>query len=355
MLESIQTYMDGLNLDPLLTAGLIVLGSLTAAQVTALILSRVLARLASRTKTDADDEAIRILKKPIFMSVLLVGMFLAEDALDPGIRAKAVSLSLLKTIGILIWMGAIFRLTNLLFSPESMGRRNIRLVSNQTAPLFNNLIKISGVVGAIYLIISAWHVDPTAWLASAGIVGIAVGFAAKDTLSNVFAGVFILADAPYKVGDYINFETGERGEVTQIGLRSTRILTRDDIEITIPNAVIGNAKIVNETGGRWPRMRIRVPVGVAYGSDIDLVSRILTDTARANKEVCQDLEPLVRLRKFGDSSLDFELMVWIEEPPLRGRTIHFLLTDIYKRFAKEGVTIPFPQRDLWVKEMPKGS
>ena len=83
-----------------------------------------------------------------------------------------------------------------------------------------------------YMVLQVWSVDVTGWLASAGIVGIAVGFAAKDTLANLFSGVFILADRPYKLGDYVNLSSGERGKVTHIGIRSTRLLTRDDIEIT---------------------------------------------------------------------------------------------------------------------------
>jgi MscS family membrane protein len=82
-------------------------------------------------------------------------------------------------------------------------------------------------------------------LASAGIIGIAVGFAAKDTLANLFSGVFILADSPYKLGDYVVLEDNSRGKVTQISLRSTRMLTRDDVEVTVPNSITGNTKIIN--------------------------------------------------------------------------------------------------------------
>ena len=86
---------------------------------------------------------------------------------------------------------------------------------------------------------------------------------------------FILADAPYKIGDFVVLDSGERGEVTHIGIRSTRLLTRDDIQVTIPNSVMGNTKIINESGGPTEKFRIRVIVGVAYGSDIDQVREVL--------------------------------------------------------------------------------
>jgi small-conductance mechanosensitive channel len=126
----------------------------------------------------------------------------------------------------------------------------------------------------------------TAWLASAGIVGIAVGFAAKDTLANLFSGVFIMADAPYKIGDYVVLDTGERGEITHIGIRSTRMRTRDDVEVTVPNSIMGNTKIINESGGPYEKYRIRVKVGVAYGSDIDQVEQLLMEIAAANEKNC---------------------------------------------------------------------
>ena len=185
----------------------------------------------------------------------------------------------------------------------------------------------------------------TAWWASAGIVGIAVGFAAKDTLANLFSGVLILADAPYKIGDYIVLDSGERGMVTHIGIRSTRMLTRDDVELTIPNSIMGTTKIINESGGPYKKFRIRVSVGVAYGSDIDQVKQILFDVAMAEPTICHDPEPRVRL--------DIDLLGWVEEPSLRGRVIDILLTTIYKEFNKQGIEIPYTKQDIYIKEMPK--
>jgi small-conductance mechanosensitive channel len=178
------------------------------------------------------------------------------------------------------------------------------------------------------------------------VIGIAVGFAAKDTLANLFGGLFIVADAPYKIGDYINLDGGERGLVTHVGIRSTRLLTRDDIEVTVPNALMANAKIINESGGPWAKERIRVPIGVAYGSDVDQVCEVLTAVAAGHDDVCEHPEPRVRFRSFGDSSLDFELLCWIEEPVLRGKVLHELNMALYKSFQSHRIEIPFPQRDV---------
>ena len=138
-----------------------------------------------------------------------------------------------------------------------------------------------------------------------------------------------------------------------IGLRSTRLLTRDDVEISIPNSVMGNAKIVNEAGGPPARYRIRASVGVAYGSDIDKVIDVLVGVATEHPKVHATPELRARFRTFGESSLDFDLLCWIERPAERGLVLHELNCAIYKRFDAEGITIPFPQRDLYIKQMPQ--
>ncbi len=192
----------------------------------------------------------------------------------------------------------------------------------------------------------------TAWLASAGIAGIAIGFAAKDTLANLFAGVFILADSPYKIGDYVVLDSGERGQVTHIGIRSTRLLTRGDVEITIPNAVMGNSKISNESGGPYTKYRLNVKIGVAYGSDIDQVRELLLDIAQKEPGVCDEPYPRVRFRAFADSALALELLCWVENPEFRGRVLDALNTEIYKRFNSEGIEIPYNKQDVYIKQMP---
>jgi small-conductance mechanosensitive channel len=204
-----------------------------------------------------------------------------------------------------------------------------------------------GVLAWVFM--ALWGIDGTAWVASAGVIGIAIGFAAKDTLANLISGVSIIADAPYKLGDYIVLDTGERGVVTELGMRSTRLLTRDDVEISIPNAVMGNAKITNESGGPKVDHRIGIPVGAAYGTLPGKVIDVLEQVARDEGLILDNPPPRARMRAFGESSLDFELLGWIRHPELRGLVKHNLLIEIERRFREEGIQIPFPQRDVYLK------
>ena len=351
-MDSLRDLLSSQTIRPEILTLAVLAVSIVLAWLADLILTRILLRLTLRTATDIDDRIIRLLHRPVFLTVLLIGFRIALGVLGPPASIETLAGSLFVTLGVLVWLGALLPMVDLLLGRAAVHPTRFSLVEPKTLPLFTNLVKVAAFGLGLYWIIEAWGVNPGAWLASAGIVGLAVGFAAKDTLANLFAGVFILVDAPYKMGDFVNLDTGERGEVSHIGIRSTRLITRDDIEITVPNAVMGNAKIVNETGGRWSRERIRVRVGVAYGSDIDHVKRVLEEVGTTHPEICRDPEPRARFRSFGDSGLDLELLCWIEEPVLRGRILDALNTEVYKRFAVEGIEIPYPKRDVYIKELP---
>lgn len=315
------------------------------------VLSRMIGRIAARSSTDVDDKLIDLFHRPILLSFVLLGLGLATQRLGMPDAPEFLALGSLKTIAIVIWYNTLRRLAALIVQITTR-RKTSKMAQTGMLQLLQNVIQIALFALAVYFAFLAWNINVTAWLASAGIVGLALSFAAKDTLSNLFAGVSIVIDAPYKNGDFIILDTGERGVVTHIGLRSTRLLTRDDVEITIPNGLIGNGKIINEAGGPSEKHRIRVAVGVAYGSDIDHVIATLEQIAAEHIEICDHPAPRVRFRRFGDSSLDFELLCWISQPVDRGRLHHELNCAVYKGFAAHNIEIPFPQRDLHVRSMP---
>ena len=336
-----------------LQALLIIILFYAAAKILDIFITRVIGKWIKKSKFTLDDQILDIFDRPIFVSIMLFALALATERIELPQTIQFLTLSGLKTVAVLIWALAGARFMKLLLHLISRDDSRFAFIQDRTLPLFNNLLMIVAVAIAIYFIFLAWDIDVTAWMASAGILGLAISFAAKDTLANLFSGVFIVADAPYKLGDFIVLDSGERGEVTNIGIRSTRLLTRDDVEITVPNSIMGNAKIINETGGPHEKYRLRIKVGVAYGSDIDKVHNVLLDVANSHPDVCKTPEPRVRFRTFGDSSLDHELLCWVEMPVLRGKVSHALNTEIYKRFIQEGIEIPFPQQDIYIRSMPK--
>jgi MscS family membrane protein len=345
-------YLKLFSDNPFYQAAIVIFLGFIFAKLINGVVSKIILRIANKTKSHLDNNIIHISRPALFYSILLIAFSFASNIVLPD-EPRLITYSILQSIAVLIWSVFAIRLARIILTSISQTPTHFPIVSVQTLPLFLNLAVIIVVVIAIYLLFSAWNIDMTAWLASAGIVGIAVGFAAKDTLANLFAGVLILADAPYKIGDYIVLDSGERGEVTHIGIRSTRILTRDDVEVTIPNSIMGNTKIINESGGPDKKSRIRLKIGVAYGCDIDQIKQILLSTAENEEGVCDKPEPRVRFRNFGASSLDFELLGWIAEPMLRGRVIDALYSDIYKQFNQQGIEIPFNKQDIYIKELPQ--
>ena len=322
----------------------LLIGSVAGAYILQWVLTRVILVATRRTATDLDNAIVTRVSGPLFWSLLLSGIYYALARYDPDASWVATTASVFKTIAVLIWTRALMHVTDKVFAALARKADRFEWINARSLPLLDIVGRLVLLGGAVYIMLKAWSLNPGPFLASAGVMGIALGFAAKDTLANLFAGIFILADAPYKLGDFIVIDSGERGMVTDIGIRSTRLLTREDIEITLPNAVMGNAKIMNETGGPHERRRVGVAVGVAYGSDVDQVRAVLTDVAVNCEVLAKDPAPRVRFRSMGDSALNFELQAWINSPIERGSVIDRLNTDIYKRLNKENIEIPFPQR-----------
>ncbi|MBT8039497.1 MAG: mechanosensitive ion channel [Gammaproteobacteria bacterium] len=319
------------------------------------ILHTTLKHAAQRTKSTLDDKLIDYLTAPVMQTIVILALVAAEKSFDFGESVDRFLIRTLFTLLLFLWGRAWFRAITLAINSlakEDDGK--LQLFQPRTRPLFEIGVKLFLFGILMWLFMLLWNIDGTAWLASAGVIGIAVGFAAQDTLANLISGVSIIADAPYKIGDYIILDTGERGVVTEVGMRSTRLLTRDDVEISIPNAVMGNAKITNESGGPAVEHRIRVPVGVAYGTLPEKVIEVLEGVARDSDMILSLPAPRARMRGFGASSVDFELLGWIRYPEQRGLATHQVLMEIDRRFREEEITIPFPQQDVYIRSLPGG-
>lgn len=324
---------------------LIVIGFAVLAWLVDVVLGRVFSRLVGKTRFHFDDALLKAVHRPIWISILMIGAITGIRWISPEAAWTSAIEALLKSLMAIIWALAVNRIIIRIVEDavafwRSKGRQGAEIIG-----LGGNIVRMLLLVGVVFLMLAIWKINITPLLASAGIAGVAVALAAKETLSNFFGGVSVLLDQPYKVGDYIVLDSGERGEVVDIGLRSTRILTRDDVLVSIPNAIITNTKIVNESAPE-PRFRVRIKIGVAYGSDIDQVQEILLSLTKEHPLVAPEPSPRVRFRSFGDSSLDFELLCWAHRPHDKGRLTHELNCAIYKAFNAAGVSIPFPQRDV---------
>jgi small-conductance mechanosensitive channel len=325
---------------------LIVVVSLGVARLVQVGGDFLIRRVTRRIPGEVDDVVLRGIHPAGYVTVVLVGAYLAREpigltgALDVGVTA-----TILSTIT-LVWMVTLLR----------VGRKASKVlvessegIDGSVVPIFQNVwtFLVLGIGG--FLLLTYWEINVTPLLASAGVLGIIVGLAARDTIANFFGSIALYFDGTYKIGDYIVLETGERGRVEDISIRSTVVRTRDDVLVTIPNSRLNSATIVNESVPERER-RIRIPVGVAYGSDLDGVEETLLSVAEEESLVLEQPKPRVRVRGFGDSAVDVELLCWIRDPVLRGRASHLLNKGVYAAFDEAGIGIPFPQRDVHVVE-----
>ena len=295
-----------------------------------------------------------------FLSYLL--LFVLATYLNRLFNTKILE-TVLHALLIILMAGPVknFSLTALHYAEKNFADKTETKVDNI---LFDLLDKFAGV--AIYLIaiilaLDILGINVMPFVAGAGVLGVAVGFAAKDTLSNLIAGVLLIIDRPFEVGDRIevwNAPLGSAtwGDVIDVGLRATKIKTTDNIIIIIPNNEILLRDIINYTI-MSSNIRVRVNIGVAYDADIEKAKGLITNVAASLDWVIKEPAPKVVVRNFGASSVDLQLRVWIKDARKRMDTISHITDKVKSAFDEAGIEIPFPRRDITIihkEEKPKG-
>jgi len=341
-----------IQLDPREHAAVLVLSGLLGAILFELLVRRVVMRLVRSTETPLDDALLGILRHPLAGTALLWSLLRAVAVLNPATWIRSLIEGALETTLIIVWARVALRLAHFFLETVARpdGPTNFH-IHPRSVPVFDFVVKLGVWALAAYLGLAAWRIDATAAVASFGIVGIAAGFAAQQSLANLFAGVLIIADAPYQIGDMLQLESGDRGEVVEIGIRSTRLLTTDGVEIIVPNSIMANTKVVNETGGPIRPRRVRVPIGVGYGADLQHVKKVLVDAVSAVPNVLSTppgAPPRASVKAFGPSSVDLEVIVWLAEARDLSTFMDAVNIAIYDAINEAGLEIPFPKRDVYL-------
>jgi len=349
MLSSLLGLFEGLTALEATVAVLVV--SVAAAVAMEFVILRIAYRYVSNTATEYDNIVISSLRAPLVITAALVGIYVltqipavrASVLLDPQVLDDLLGRPSLSVI-ILVWAYAANNVVNrLVAAVNEEGNRF------DFAPVFSNVWTLAVLVGALGTLLWLWGIEITPLLGAAGVAGIAVGFAAKDTVANFFGGIALYFDDTYKLGDYIVLEDGTAGTVIKVGVRSTTLLTRDEVMVTVPNAALNASKVTNESAPQ-SRRRVRVPVGVAYGTDIDAFEELAVEIALSESLVLDSPKPRARFRSFGDSALQYELLCWVNGPTRRRRAQHELNRALYKGLNAAGIEIPYPKRDVTVRD-----
>ena len=327
-------------------AGLFATGLIIARMLQSQFVRRFFSRFKLDTNFIAIVTTILSLAALVFFTVSAInaaGIPLAWNAPLP-----AVSLSLLQIFLLIFLLIAVFwissRTKRFLFNRLLAQSGLDRALQYAIAQIISNVVLVVGVL----IVLENTGIHLGALAVFAGAVGVGVGFGLQNIASNFISGLVILAERPITIGDRVEV-AGITGQVQQIRARSTVIRTNDNIMMIVPNTKFIDSPVTNWTYGD-PRVRFRVPVGVAYGSDVAKVREALLAAGRENPNTLKEPAPSVFLEKFGESSIDFQLVVWSSEMGARpSRYRSDLNFAIEQKFREAGIELPFPQRDLHIR------
>ncbi len=301
-----------------------------------------------KTETELDDLLLKLSRGPIFAFIISYGIVNSLEilALDRDLITQ-IDFGY-KVIVILLIVWVVYRIYHniVIYYAKEYSRKTNTEIDDVLVPLMEKIgVVVIPLLGLI-AILNMFGYDVTALLAGVGFLGIVIGFAAQSTLANFFAGLQLLADRPFKVGDLLMLDNGDMCEVKHIGMRATELYNPDTNELVIiPNNDIANKKIINMMEPDR-KLKIMVKVDAAYGSPVEKVMSILKDTAMQHPNVLKDkgMEPMVRFADFGESSLTFKTFIWIDDLDNRYKVPSDFRTEIERRFRAEGIEIPFPQQ-----------
>ncbi|MBN1195269.1 MAG: mechanosensitive ion channel [Methanomicrobiaceae archaeon] len=312
---------------------------------------RWLSGRADMTESSVDDIIVLAFGKPLIIAILTVSLYISIAVTDiPEAYGWLKDSRYLVTL--FLFLGAWVVSS---FTQNFIALYGRWLAAHTESDLDDKIIGILEATAkyiiwfiAFLLALSYLEIDITPLVAGAGIFGLAIALAAQDLISNFFGGALILVDKPFKIGDRVKID-GNLGDVLSIGPRSTRIKTLDYQLLTIPNSKIANSIVTNYA---MPdvKLKVKIPVSVAYGSDVrrvkDLLMEIATEAAATEDYVLDDPAPSVYFLEHGESSLNYTMVIWAKAFNMAWDVQDHINFRIDERFREEGIEIPFPQMDI---------
>ncbi len=350
----------GLSLEQWLNLGIsliiILLVLIFGRRLVRLILDRGIGRLTRRTKTTIDDGLVSILeatRTPLYLLTVVIAFDIAIQRLNFFPESWSDSLGDIFYI-LYFLVGLIFAWRFVVNFFDWYGRdiavKTETDLDEQLFPFFRRIALI--ILGAVAIITLLGHfdVDISAMVATLGIGSLAIALAAQDALSDTISGFLIMIDRPYRIGDRIQImDLNTWGDVLDIGLRSSRIRTRDNRMVVVPNSKIGKSLVVNYS---YPNdeYRLQVHVGVAYGTDLELARETMIEAVRGVEGVLSERKVEALFLEFGDSALIFRVRWWLDSYVDTRRMFDKVNTAIYNALNEAGVEMPFPQMDVHIKD-----
>jgi len=320
-----------------------------------LILRQVLKFIEKRMKKinliEIQEQLFKIFRKALFYALVLVAGSYIIGLLNIALLEK-----IFHALFVILFAGPSknFLIVTIRYLQSRVAHKTDSKIDDI---VFDLLIRFADFIiyaVAIIIALDILGINVMPFIAGAGIVGLAIGFAAKDTLSNLISGILLIIDRPFEVNDRIEVWSAPAGSATwgdviDIGLRATKIKTTDNIVIIIPNNEIMRRDIINYTIIS-EKIRVRINIGIAYDADLQKTKNVILQVAQTTEGVADDPPPKVVVRNFGESSVDLQLRVWIHDARKRMDTISYITDKVKEAFDREGIEIPYPKRDIFITQ-----
>ena len=342
--------LDNITPNKYLHSAIILLIFYALSQLVVFISQRVILQLTKKTKTNLDDLIVSKTNKPISLILILLGLRLAiiPHKVKPYILDvfEHIVASLIVVMVAYIFI-VVFDILIINWGRKFAAKTESK-VDDEVVLLFQRFSRITlSLIGLIF-ILNVWGIEVAPLLASLGIAGIAVAFALQSTLGNIFGGISLIVDKSITVDDFIRLEDGTEGKVTDTGLRSTKIKSRDGDLVILPNGKLADSKIYNYHKP-LPITRATVDFSVKYGSEPEKARKIALDELKKIKYVLKEPVPVVIFAEMGEFALKFKAHFWVKSINEKIEAKDAATTAIYNALNRNKITIPFPTRTVYLK------
>jgi len=316
-------------------------------QLVCWLLNKWSRKLTALIRTDLDGRIMQRVIPHVSRLLTILGLYLAMHSLPLHEKMVVILSSFLYVILVVVFFNLVYHFLDELMHRYMNGRQggSEALISHNMIPIAEKLSMLFLMGTALIIILKHFNYDIYSVVTALGIGSLAIGLAAKDTLAHMISGFTLMLDQPFRIGDRIQLVGGQTGNVSDIGLRSTKIRTLDNQMLVIPNSDLCNTMLINQT---FPDVRVkgRINIGVTYGSDVERVKEVLLTTALEVKDVLRDPPPEAFFVAFGESALNMALFFWVESYENLFRTTDTINTLILRRFNECDIEIPFPTRTV---------
>ncbi len=317
--------------------------------LTKVLFKKIIKPLALKTKTKVDDLIIKNITSIVFSIILIMGIHISIQHFTFN---KDIIEQLLQSFLIILISMLLIRIISdfsTLWLKEWKSRTRTS-ADERIIPLLQKILKSIVIILGIFFIFSAWKINISPLLTTAGIAGLAIGLAVKDALNNIIGGLQLVLDKTFKVGDKVEIDGKQSGIILDIGLRSTKLITYDNEVIFIPNGILANSQIKNFTQPDFS-IRVNVAFGVEYGSNPEKVQKVVSDALQKIEGVLDQPPVSVQFLKMNDSSLDFMARVWVENYSEAYSMKLKVTEEIYAALNKAKIGIPFPTQTIFTKKI----